>query len=182
MNLHQVSYVVLFFSVAITVEGSVSFQDRTVTLTCPLPDDNEEDLTVNWQKIGGSASKTDGKSFTITDYTDKQDGLYFCSNGEESDPKLHYFYIKAKVCDGCVDLDMTMAMGVVFGDVLLTLMIVFVVYYCTRKKAGTAGPQRPTQARQGRAPARGPPPPDPDYQPLNPTTRSADIYATAHQR
>ncbi|KAG7322053.1 hypothetical protein KOW79_014911 [Hemibagrus wyckioides] len=179
MNLHRVSYVVFFLAVAITVEGSVSFQDRTVTLTCPNVD---EDSDLKWKKDGKSINDQKQVTLSLSDYTDKNDGLYSCTSQESAEEKTHYFYIKAKVCDGCVDLDMTLALVVVFADVLLTLVIVLAVYYCTRKNAGTAGPQRPTQARQGRAQARGPPPPDPDYQPLNPTTRSGDVYATAHRR
>ncbi|XP_053095474.1 T-cell surface glycoprotein CD3 epsilon chain [Pangasianodon hypophthalmus] len=70
----------------------------------------------------------------------------------------------------------------VFGDVVFTLVIVAIVYRCAQKKAGTAAPQRVTQPRQARGQARAPPPPDPDYQPLNQATRSNDLYAQANRR
>ncbi|KAF4085755.1 hypothetical protein AMELA_G00098510 [Ameiurus melas] len=175
----QMIYVFFFFAVAITVmaekSADVSFSGTTVTLTCPA--ENED--RIQWNKYGESSS-LNGTEFTysIDNYNDKKEGFYSCRYGTDS----HHFYIKAKVCEGCVDMDMMVAFGVVFADVLITLGIVAIVYFCAKSKAGTAAPQRPTQPRQPRGPARGPPPPDPDYQPLNPATRSNDVYAQAHQR
>ncbi|MCI4385611.1 hypothetical protein PGIGA_G00052480 [Pangasianodon gigas] len=82
----------------------------------------------------------------------------------------------------CVELDAMMTYLIVFGDVVFTLVIVAIVYRCAQKKAGTAAPQRATQPRQARGQARAPPPPDPDYQPLNQATRSNDVYAQANRR
>ncbi|XP_060744696.1 T-cell surface glycoprotein CD3 epsilon chain-like isoform X2 [Tachysurus vachellii] len=188
MNQHRVSYVFFFFAIATTVVAgqSVSIKDRTVTLTCPVKEEenqenqeNQEEV-IEWKIVNSDKKVEETRYYAISDYNDKKDGLYSCNvKGKKN---THYFYIKAKVCDGCVDLDMNLALVVVFADVLFTLMVVFTVYYCTKKSAGTAGPQRPTQARQVRGPTRGPPPPDPDYQPLNQNTRSADVYATAHRR
>ncbi|XP_053503548.1 T-cell surface glycoprotein CD3 epsilon chain isoform X1 [Ictalurus furcatus] len=176
----QMIYVFFFFTVAITVvagQSDVSISGTTVTLTCPA--DQEED--VQWYKYGEDSPVEKGRNiYSITPYTDKSGGFYYCSYEAES--KTHHFYIKAKVCEGCVDMDMIVAFGVVFADVMITLGIVAIVYFCAKNKAGTAAPQRATQPRQPRGPARGPPPPDPDYQPLNPATRSNDVYAQAHQR
>ncbi|XP_047017380.1 T-cell surface glycoprotein CD3 epsilon chain isoform X2 [Ictalurus punctatus] len=178
----QMIYVFFFFAVAITVvagQSDVSISGTTVTLTCPAdPED-----TIQWFKYAQTdplSLPAETNTYSISNYTDKSDGFYYCSYGAES--KKHHFYIKAKVCEGCVDMDMIVAFGVVFADVLITLGIVAIVYFCAKNKAGTAAPQRATQSRQPRGPARGPPPPDPDYQPLNPATRSNDVYAQAHQR
>ncbi|KAF5896481.1 T-cell surface glycoprotein CD3 epsilon chain, partial [Clarias magur] len=59
---------------------------------------------------------------------------------------------------------MSIALVAIFGDVLITAGVVLMVYFCARKKGETAAPQRATQARQARGQARGPTPPDPDYQ------------------
>ncbi|XP_026994508.2 T-cell surface glycoprotein CD3 epsilon chain [Tachysurus fulvidraco] len=188
MNQHRVSYVFFFFAIAITVvaeeSGTVSIKDLRVTLTCPFNEEvnqeNQENQVFEWNFNYKKETTEKKKDYDINGYSDKNNGLYSCN--VKGNKNLHYFFIKAKVCDGCVDLDMNLALLVVFADVLFTLLVVFIVYYCTKKSAGTAGPQRPTQARPVRGQARGPPPPDPDYQPLNQATRSGDVYATAHRR
>ncbi|KAL7849435.1 hypothetical protein SRHO_G00210580 [Serrasalmus rhombeus] len=79
------------------------------------------------------------------------------------------------VCVDCVDLDMGWATAIVIGDILVTLGVILIVYLCAKKKAGPAPRQRATPGRQ----AGAPPPPNPDYQVLNPATRSRDVYAEA---
>ncbi|XP_060799371.1 T-cell surface glycoprotein CD3 epsilon chain-like [Neoarius graeffei] len=180
MNGSQVIYVFFFFAVAITVvageSGSVDIKDLTVTLDCKLNEKNE----VTWSKNDNEITKEPAGILTLRNYDDKMNGFYKCKTTE----KTHYFYIKAKVCQSCVDLDMTTASLLVIGDVLFTFGIVVLVYFCTRKKSGTAAPQRAIPGRQPRGPARGPPPPDPDYQTLIQATRSNDVYAQAqpHRR
>ncbi|KAM9469638.1 T-cell surface glycoprotein CD3 epsilon chain-like [Clarias gariepinus] len=181
MSGRRLSYVFFFLAVAIIgvsgEAGSVSFSDTTVTLTCPITATDPE--KVKWYK--NKDIKPDvGTSLTLIDYDDNKDGgLYHCT--EDENTKYH-FYIKAKVCKGCVDMDMSVAMAMVFGDVLITAGIALMVYFCARRKAETAAPQRATQARQARGQARGPTPPDPDYQPLNPATRANDVYAHPQRR
>ncbi|XP_062872601.1 T-cell surface glycoprotein CD3 epsilon chain-like, partial [Trichomycterus rosablanca] len=106
-------------------------------------------------------------------YEDQRNGLYHCSY----DGTKHYFYIKATVCENCYDLDKTLATGVMIGDVIFTLGVVLIVYLCAQNKAGKAAPQR---AKQARSQGKGPAVPEPDYQPLNPGTRSNDVYASAN--
>lgn len=72
--------------------ASVSIWNTDVTLTCPGDDE------VEWHK-GKERYHTD-KDLILKDYTDKNEGLYYCSyKTGEDDNKVkitQYFYIKAK--------------------------------------------------------------------------------------
>ncbi|XP_017564929.2 T-cell surface glycoprotein CD3 epsilon chain [Pygocentrus nattereri] len=135
----------------------------TVTLFCP------EEPT-KWKKDGADLVGTD-KNLTISNYKDENNGFYQCG----TEKNKYYFYTKLKVCVDCVDLDMGWATAIVIGDILVTLGVILIVYLCAKKKAGPAPRQRATPGRQ----AGAPPPPNPDYQVLNPATRSRDVYAEA---
>ncbi|KAF7699702.1 T-cell surface glycoprotein CD3 epsilon chain-like [Silurus meridionalis] len=177
MNGRQVGYVFFFFAVAITIaaaqNGYVSFSGTTVTLTCNIGDTDDG---YEWFKDKTFQPNKTDSSLVLDDYNDKSNGMYSCKYGE----KTHYFYIHAKVCEGCYDMNMILAFGIIFGDVLFTLGIVLLIYFCCKNKEAAA-PQRAAKQRQARGPGRGPPVPEADYQPLNPATRSNDIYAQAHR-
>lgn len=75
------------------ISGSVSFQDTTVTLTCPIVDDNSN---FQWKKEKESIKDEHQVTLSLPKYTNKNDGLYSCTGSENLEEKTHYFYIKAK--------------------------------------------------------------------------------------
>lgn len=173
MNSHAVLIFLLAGFAATTAQmhstESVLIYGTTVELKCP-----EGDEEITWQEKDKSPTEGQDATYIINGYTDEKDGLYTCESKILN--KRYKFYIKAVVCENCYELDMTLAIGVIIGDVLVTLGVVLIVYLCARQKSDTIPPQRATRQQ-----ARGPPVPNPDYQELNPATRSNDIYSHAHR-
>ncbi|XP_066535680.1 T-cell surface glycoprotein CD3 epsilon chain-like [Hoplias malabaricus] len=150
-------------------ESHLVIDGTTVTLRCPGGAGSmwyKNDKIVNTDAVN--------ETYTLTDYSEKNDGLYKCS----ANKKDYYFYTKLKVCKGCVELDASLAMGIIVGDIALTIIVAAGVYLCAKKKSPSSPPQRATHGRQTSAPQ----PPEPDYQPLNPNTRSNDVYARANRK
>ncbi|KAL6471992.1 hypothetical protein MHYP_G00206420 [Metynnis hypsauchen] len=171
MNGRELTCLLLLFAVAVHADDSsfdtsnLYIDGTTVTLTCPGE-------SPKWTKDGKTPDgEPTENALMISNYKDTHNGLYNCTTGD----KTYYFYTKLKVCEGCVDLDMGWATMIVIGDILVTLGVILIVYLCAKKKAGPAPRQRATPGRQ----AGAPPPPNPDYQVLNPATRSRDVYAEA---
>ncbi|XP_007229632.3 T-cell surface glycoprotein CD3 epsilon chain-like [Astyanax mexicanus] len=146
----------------------VTFRDLDVILTCPESDSTE--ITWGPKNIVG-----DGTEGIIEDYTEDE-SLYYCQ--KKGDTVKHFFYVKAKVCKGCVEMNKGLVIAAMFGDILFTLGVILVIYACAKKKNSSPAPQRAAHSRQPSAP----PPPEPDYQSLNQATRSRDIYAEAGRR
>ncbi|XP_048837047.1 T-cell surface glycoprotein CD3 epsilon chain-like [Brienomyrus brachyistius] len=158
--------VLLFFSLCLTVmaetTGSVEFKIEEVTLTCP------EEFTA-WD------DKSDWSFPTHTlKYTADVKGLHKC---KKTETEKYYFYIKGYVCPNCYELDGTLVIGFVIGDLLVTMGIVILIYHCAQKKSGSSPAS--AVARPGpRGGQRGPAVPNRDYEVLNPRTRDA-TYAVA---
>ncbi|TDH15110.1 hypothetical protein EPR50_G00028290 [Perca flavescens] len=82
----------------------------------------------------------------------------------------------AEACENCFELDSFVVGLAIVVDVLGTAFVMMVIYRYTKKKY-SAGP-----SQASKAPARpaghhtGPPPPQPDYEPLNPHTRNNGAY------
>ncbi|XP_072547503.1 T-cell surface glycoprotein CD3 epsilon chain-like [Salminus brasiliensis] len=161
----EVICLLVLFAVASTTENIgfldhidyVSISDTAVTLLCPMEDGKVDPNNLN--------------NTEFTSYTDQNNGLHFCNRGSEK----FYFYTKLKVCKGCVEMGTGLVLTMMIGDILLTAGVILIVYVCAKRKAAPAPPQRAANPRQANAPL----PPNPDYQRLNPATRSKDIYAEA---
>ncbi|KAI4879547.1 hypothetical protein NFI96_030824 [Prochilodus magdalenae] len=185
MNIWQVICLLLLFTDKLTVDGAdqppefdntteyVTYKDTTVELECPGLDP-ENLLPVTWVKNTEELPEKTN-TLVIKDYQDKDNDLYYCTRDKKF--KM-YFYTKIKVCNGCIEMDMTWTALLMFGDIFITLGVIILVYMCSKKKTGSAPPQRGAKGPQ----ARAPPPPEPDYQRLNQATRSKDLYAEAKRK
>ncbi|XP_076833287.1 T-cell surface glycoprotein CD3 epsilon chain-like [Brachyhypopomus gauderio] len=151
------------------VEGTVYVSGTTVTLQCPFE-------PTSWKILDKTEDKKN-QTYTIENYNEENDGQYSCKQIQDTILE-YYFFTKVKVCENCVELDTSLASGIIIGDMLLTLGVSLIVYLYARMKSGPAAPQRAAHIRQTGAPT----PPDPDYQMLNPATRSTDVYADARKK
>ncbi|XP_072546918.1 T-cell surface glycoprotein CD3 epsilon chain-like [Salminus brasiliensis] len=162
--------VLLTLAVAIAEDNgkpALWIKGTTVTLQC------SGSGKWTWKK-DGKAINDSTSDLIINKYTDQDNGLYTCS-----DDKDYYIYTNLKVCEGCVELDVTLAMGIVFGDVLITLGVILMVYLCAKRKAA------PASAPPQRAPRRQPntaQPSDSTYQELNPETIAKDVYSDVKRK
>ncbi|KAL7825369.1 hypothetical protein AOLI_G00325760 [Acnodon oligacanthus] len=170
MNGRALTCLLGLFAVAVHADDGplgtshLSIDGTTVTLTCPGE-------PTKWEKDRKALEKETEKALIISNYKNEDNGFYQCTTATNQ----YYFYTQLKVCKDCMDLEAGWATAIVIGDILVTLGVILIVYLCAKKKAGPAPHQRATPGRQ----AGAPPPPNPDYQVLNPATRNRDVYAEA---
>nr|XP_023689190.1 T-cell surface glycoprotein CD3 epsilon chain-like [Paramormyrops kingsleyae] len=160
--------VFLFFTLWLTVmaetgePGNVAFWKEKMMLTCPYDSPTWDDQ-----------QRTEERSRTLN-YTAETKGLRHCKT---TNSDKYYFYIKGYVCSDCYELDGTLVVGIIIGDLLVTGGVVILIYYWAQKKSGSSPAS--AVARSGpRGGQRGPAVPNRDYEVLNPRTRD-DAYAVA---
>ncbi|KFO31080.1 T-cell surface glycoprotein CD3 epsilon chain [Fukomys damarensis] len=92
-------------------------------------------------------------------------GYYVCYTDNE---KSHYLYLKARVCENCMEVDLTAVVVIVIVDICITLGLLVLVYYWSKNKKAKAKPvKRGTGAGgrpRGQNKERPPPVPNPDYE------------------
>ncbi|XP_076138628.1 T-cell surface glycoprotein CD3 epsilon chain-like [Alosa pseudoharengus] len=167
----------LFVMVGVTAgdKGSVSFSGKNVTVHClPMENPDNDDSTVTFVKH--SETITDVQEFS-EEYTISKANGYSCQQKDTTTSVK--FYIKAKVCEYCYELDPYVVAAAICADLLITGGIILLVYAYGQRKSGPA-PPKPSNARNP-AGSGGPPVPSPDYQPLSDFTRNRDTYATVHK-
>ncbi|KAK6295775.1 T-cell surface glycoprotein CD3 epsilon chain [Coregonus clupeaformis] len=175
MNRVNMNGVLIFMLAIIAVEGhksgSVSFWRKTVTMTCPEGGlRNKDGSSITLYHDVGDKNKT-----IIKDYVENDNRHYYCDTKLSPPNGSYHIYIKGKVCENCFELDATLVVKVMVGDLLVTGGVILIVYLWAQKKSGPAAPQKPTSRSAGRGP---PVVPSPDYESLSAATRSTDIYAT----
>ncbi|NWI95742.1 CD3E protein, partial [Pitta sordida] len=149
-------------------EFQVEISGTTVTVTCPLADDN-----IQW--VGnGKTTDTDKRRLIIVDH-DSSPAKLSCSSGSEK----HELYLNARVCANCVELDPLTATGVIVADLLITLGVLILVYYFSRDRKGKGSPS-PAGRPRGQKMQRPPPVPNPDYEPIRKGQR--EVYAGLESR
>uniref|UniRef100_H3BX19 Uncharacterized protein n=1 Tax=Tetraodon nigroviridis TaxID=99883 RepID=H3BX19_TETNG len=139
--------------------GNVRFWSKDFTMTCP-------DVGKWFQE--SKEMGPDGTESLTLEYKDK--GKYHC----EYDDAQYYFYVRGKVCENCFELDASLYAAIIAGDMGLTLVVMAIVYKCTKKRRSAGLPHPP------KAGGRAPPVPSPDYERLNPHTLSQGTYSEVH--
>ncbi|KAM9318355.1 T-cell surface glycoprotein CD3 epsilon chain-like isoform 2-T2 [Pholidichthys leucotaenia] len=165
--------VLLFTAAAKAAEGGATFWREEVTLTCP------EKGTWYGKERDSSLTGSEGKENYVFKYAGK--ARFRCEypledNGEK---KKYFFYVEGKACKNCIELDARLFWLVVFVDMLGTAIVMMIIYKCNKKKS-PSGPPRTTK-QPGRSGGHAPPVPSPDYESLNPNTRSSDVYSVANR-
>ncbi|XP_063166963.1 T-cell surface glycoprotein CD3 epsilon chain [Candoia aspera] len=156
-------------------EIGVEISSRIVTLICP----GEKS---QWEKKTDSPFLNPGNGNSLLasspDALNKleEGGEFFCKTSKNLRLKI---YLKIRVCEDCVELSFGLGASIVVADLLLTLGVLFLVYFCCKQqptffRAGTPGRQQGQQAD-------GPPPvPNPDYEPIRKGQR--EVYAGLEPR
>ncbi|XP_058865572.1 T-cell surface glycoprotein CD3 epsilon chain isoform X1 [Acipenser ruthenus] len=156
--------------------GSVDVSGTSVTLTCPLTGTVSDPGSTTWQykEEEKKIPDTDGKTqITLQTYNSTNNGLYKCSNGNDH----YHFYVKVKVCESCVEVEVVPMIGIIFADLLVTAGVAILVYYWAQNRKG-ASAMAPA-ARPGRQ-NRAPPVPNPDYEPIR--TGNREVYSGLNKR
>ncbi|XP_032937482.1 T-cell surface glycoprotein CD3 epsilon chain [Catharus ustulatus] len=149
-------------------EFLVEISGTTVTITCPF-----EDEGIRWE-LSGKADDTSERKLVIKDH-DSTPANLSCSSGS----KKRQLYLNARVCANCEELDALTVAGIICADLLITLGVLILVYYCSKNRKGrasAAGDRRP----RGHKAQRPPPVPNPDYEPIRKGQR--EVYAGLEHR
>ncbi|XP_029429761.1 T-cell surface glycoprotein CD3 epsilon chain [Rhinatrema bivittatum] len=152
-------------------EIEVSISGTSVTLVCPKEDDTtnavkEIELTGPKQSIIGKGKEY---QFTLQNYEESMNGEYTCTIHFDSKitSKRRKLYLKAKVCELCIEMEIWTVVGILVADLFITLGVVLLVYYWSKSKKGrTEGAGGPGKKPKGYLKARPPPVPNPDYEPI----------------
>ncbi|XP_058866052.1 T-cell surface glycoprotein CD3 epsilon chain-like [Acipenser ruthenus] len=162
-----------------TAQGSVDVSGTSVTLTCPLTSTDTGSTTWKYNKTEMKADENvelQGDQMTFKTYSSANNGLYKCTAAAEPE-KHYYFYVKARVCESCVEVEVVPMIGIIFADLLVTAGVAILVYYWAQNRKG-ASAMAPA-ARPGRQ-NRAPPVPNPDYEPIR--TGNREVYSGLNKR
>ncbi|XP_045412330.1 T-cell surface glycoprotein CD3 epsilon chain isoform X2 [Lemur catta] len=97
----------------------------------------------------------------------EDNGYYICYTGNSKETS-HYLYLRARVCEKCVEVDVTAVATVIIVDVCFTLGLMMFVYYWSKNRKAKAKPVTRGMGGGGRPRGqnkeRPPPVPNPDYE------------------
>ncbi|XP_057605743.1 T-cell surface glycoprotein CD3 epsilon chain [Hippopotamus amphibius kiboko] len=157
----------------------ISISGNSVELTCP-----KETSGITWETTGGKTYKqTEGK-LLLENFSETENSGYYHCYEEGSKKEDHKLYLKARVCENCMEVDLMAVATIIVVDICVTLGLLLAVYYWIKSRkakampvtrgAGTGGRPR------GQNKERPPPVPNPDYEPIRKGQR--DLYAGLNQR
>ncbi|XP_029337650.1 T-cell surface glycoprotein CD3 epsilon chain [Mus caroli] len=162
-----------------SAQYKVSISGTSVELTCPL----NSDENLKWEKNDQVLPQQHDKHLLLQDFSEVEDsGYYVCYTSASR--KNTYLYLKARVCEYCVEVDLTAVTIIIIVDICITLGLLMVIYYWSKNKKAKAKPvTRGTGAGsrpRGQNKERPPPVPNPDYEPIRKGQR--DLYSGLNQR
>ncbi|CAO2635282.1 T-cell surface glycoprotein CD3 epsilon chain [Lemmus lemmus] len=112
----------------------VSISGTRIELTCPLDSD-----TIKWEKNDKELFGENDKQLTLSDFSEVEDsGYYACYT--DTKKKNVYLYLKARVCENCVEADPTAVAIIMIADICITLGLLMVVYYWSKNRKAKAKP------------------------------------------
>ncbi|XP_041494422.1 T-cell surface glycoprotein CD3 epsilon chain [Microtus oregoni] len=156
----------------------VSISGTNIELTCPLDSDK-----IKWEKNDKELSGESNKKLMLSDFSEVEDSGYYACYIEAKE-KNAYLYLKAKVCENCVEVDLTAVAIIIVVDICITLGLLMVVYYWSKNRKAKAKPVTRGTGAGGRPRVqnkeRPPPVPNPDYEPIRKAQR--DLYSGLNQR
>ncbi|XP_042538951.1 T-cell surface glycoprotein CD3 epsilon chain [Dipodomys spectabilis] len=160
-------------------EYEVSISGSRVTLTCPL---DPESGSLKWEKNDVVLPDKE-EQLVLPSFSEMDDSGYYVCYLSNS-PKKQYLYLKAKVCDNCVEVDLMALVTIIIVDICVTLGLLMLVYYWSKNRKAKAKPVTRGAGAGGRPRGqnkeRPPPVPNPDYEPIRKGQR--DLYSGLNQR
>lgn len=150
-------------------------------LTCP---EDPESEPISWEKNGVKLQDQQEHHLLIDPFSEvKDNGHYSCYR---SNSKLHHYdlYLKARVCESCMEVDLMAVAAIIIVDICVTLGLLLLVYYWSKNRKAKAKPVTRGAGAGGRpggqSKERPPPVPNPDYEPIRKGQR--DLYSGLNQR
>ncbi|XP_003472705.3 T-cell surface glycoprotein CD3 epsilon chain isoform X1 [Cavia porcellus] len=159
------------------LQYEVSISRSTVTVTCYL---NPEE-PIEWKKDNKVIPNENNRELIIESFSELEDsGYYTCA---KSSSEKVYLYLKARVCENCMEVNLTAVVTVIIVDICITLGLLVPVYYWSKNRKAKAKPVKRGTGAGGRPRGqkeRPPPVPNPDYEPIRKGQR--DLYSGLNQR
>uniref|UniRef100_A0A8C3VX33 T-cell surface glycoprotein CD3 epsilon chain n=1 Tax=Catagonus wagneri TaxID=51154 RepID=A0A8C3VX33_9CETA len=153
----------------------VSISGNKVELTCPEDPGSEK---IIWEKNDVRIHEAYENYMLLDSFSEVENsGYYTCRVGEK---KRHKLYLKARVCENCMEVDLMAVVTIIIVDICITLGLLLVVYYYSKSRKAKAMPVtrgagaggRPRGKTMEEIPARG-----------NPIRKGQrDLYAGLNQR
>ncbi|XP_034281042.1 T-cell surface glycoprotein CD3 epsilon chain [Pantherophis guttatus] len=170
LGLHLGAWLLLLFRTARLVEGEVKeikvkIASENVFLICP------EEKSQWWDTNSQLGNKSTLDISGPDNLLEIERGKEF-SCGQNS--KSWKIYLKIKGCKDCVELSFGLGAGIIVADLLLTLGVLLLVYFCSQKQQALFKPGAPRRL-QGQQADHPPPVPNPDYEPIRKGQR--EVYA-----
>ncbi|XP_078538381.1 T-cell surface glycoprotein CD3 epsilon chain [Lissotriton helveticus] len=149
---------------------TVRISGSSVFITCPGT--NPGAGKVNLSKDGKPMKMTnpDTGEHELKKYEEDNNGEYLC----EVQTQNYRLYLKAKVCERCIDMEFWTVAGIVVGDLLITVGVVILVYFWAKGRKQSPGAGGAPARRTKDTKERPPPVPNPDYEPIRKGQR--DVY------
>ncbi|KAI5282537.1 T-cell surface glycoprotein CD3 epsilon chain isoform X1 [Manis pentadactyla] len=161
----------------------VSISGTKVTLTCL---ENSESEAIKWAKdnVELPGPFNENKQLELEDFSEVENSGYYACYTSSSKEKNHYLYLKARVCESCMEVDLMAVVTIIIVDICITLGLLLLVYYWSKNRKAKAKPvTRGTGAGgrpRGQNKERPPPVPNPDYEPIR--KGQHDLYSGLNQR
>ncbi|XP_039197727.1 T-cell surface glycoprotein CD3 epsilon chain [Crotalus tigris] len=174
LGLHLGALVLLLFHTASLVEREieeirVEISLGNVSLNCP----GEKS---QWWEANSSPRNSSTLVFSDSDHLfEIERGKELFCGQKSQNGKSWKIFLKIKGCKDCVELSFGLGASIIVADLLFTLGVLLLVYFCSKKQQAlfrTGAPRRRLQGQQADHP---PPVPNPDYEPIRKGQR--EVYA-----
>eukprot|EP00063_Salmo_salar_P043063 XP_014017898.1 PREDICTED: T-cell surface glycoprotein CD3 delta chain-like [Salmo salar] len=101
---------------------------------------------ITLSRVYGFTFSPNNETTHILDYKDENIGEFVCKKDGEEDRKI---YVKCRTCDKCIKLDTSMAVGMVVGVLVATVLIGVAVYCIASQPKGTLTAGKKTSSKMG---------------------------------
>ncbi|KAM6158597.1 T-cell surface glycoprotein CD3 epsilon chain [Rhynchocyon petersi] len=166
-------------------EFKISISGTTVMLTCPMEAESEVKKII-WKKDDKEIQVETNKDnlLILENFSEVENSGYYTCYSEGSKQESSYLYLKARVCENCMEVNLMVVIAIVIADICITLGLLMVVYYWSKNRKAKAKPVTRGLGAGGRPRGqnkeRPPPVPNPDYEPIRKGQR--DVYSGLNQR
>lgn len=152
-------------------EFTVRISGSSVFIACPEPNNIANADKVILTKDGKTLTMTkDTREYNLKKYEEDDNGEYLC----RVETNIYRLYLKAKVCERCIDMEFWTVAGIVVGDLLVTVGVVILVHFWAKGRKQSPGTGGAPGRRTKDTKERPPPVPNPDYEPIRKGQR--DVY------
>uniref|UniRef100_A0A8D2DTF6 T-cell surface glycoprotein CD3 epsilon chain n=1 Tax=Sciurus vulgaris TaxID=55149 RepID=A0A8D2DTF6_SCIVU len=170
----------IYFCLRIQFEYKVSISGTDVVLTCPPMVQGQ----IHWEKNGHKISDENEEQLFLKNFSEMENSGYYACYADAQDKRNHYLYLRARVCENCIEVDLTAVVTIVIVDILFTLGLLMVVFCWSKNRKARSKPVTRGAGAGGRPRGqkkeRPPPVPNPDYEPIRKGQR--DLYSGLNQR